>query len=127
MQHIGYAFAGIYLIICIVLINIPLKKLEKNNNNKKFTKKTKVVFKALSITVFGIFTNLLLIFYLITYEYTQYLCFLSVGLIVIGVWVKLFTKFKTVATQLIFFSTMLLATTLIALLIRYTALNGGVL
>ncbi|MEC9491999.1 hypothetical protein [Flexistipes sp.] len=127
MQYLGYALAGIYLIACIVIINIPLKKLEKNNNSGKITGKTKIAFKTLSITVFGVFTNLLFIFYLITYEYTQQLCLLSICMIIAGICLKLSSKFKAITTQLIFFSTMLFATTLIALLLRHSALNGGVL
>jgi len=127
MQYLGYTFAGIYLIACIVIINIPLKKLERSNNSGKIAGKAKIALKALSITTFGVFTNLLLIFYLVTYEYTQQLFFLSIIVIVAGVWLRLFGKFKTVATQIIFFSTMLFATTLIALLLRNSALSGGVL
>ena len=127
MQHLGYALTGIYLIACIVIINIPLKKLEKNKANGRLTGKTKVAFKGLSITVFGVFTNLLLIFYLITYEYTQQLCLLSICMIIAGICLKLSSKFKAITTQLIFFSTMLFATTLIALFLRHFALNGGVL
>ena len=127
MQYLGYTFAGIYIIACILIINIPLKKLEKKEESGKLTGKAKVAFKALSITVFGVFTNLLLIFYLIAYEHTQHLCFISISVIMAGIWLRLFSKFKTVATQLIFFSTMLFATTLIALFLRHSALNGGVL
>ena len=65
MQLAGYILAGVYLIICIIIINIPLRKIDKKSNSG-VVNKTKGFFKAFSISVFGALVNILLILYLTT-------------------------------------------------------------
>ncbi len=126
MQTVGYIFAGLYLITCIVIINIPLKKIDKKSDSR-VVNKTKGFFKAFSISIFGALVNLILILYLTTYEYTNYLAGISVIIFFFGSWLRVFTQRKSIGNQIIFFALMFFFTTLIALLLRSASNSGGLL
>jgi hypothetical protein len=126
MQLAGYILAGIYLVICIIIINIPLRKIDKKSNSS-VVNKTKGFFKAFSISIFGALVNILLILYLTTYEYTIYLAILAIIILIFGFWLRIFTERKNLGGQIIFFALMLFFTTLIALLLKSTADSGGIL
>lgn len=126
MQLAGYILAGIYLVICIIIINIPLRKIDKKSNSS-VVNKTKGFFKAFSISIFGALVNILLILYLTTYEYTIYLAILAVIILIFGFWLRIFTERKDLGGQIIFFALMFFFTTLIALLLKSTADSGGIL
>jgi len=126
MQLAGYILAGIYLVICIIIINIPLRKIDKKSNSS-VVNKTKGFFKAFSISIFGALVNILLILYLTTYEYTIYLASLAIIILIFGFWLRIFTERKNLGSQIIFFALMFFFTTLIALLLKLTANSGGIL
>lgn len=126
MQLAGYILAGIYLVICIIIINIPLRKIDKKSNSS-VVNKTKGFFKAFSISIFGALVNILLILYLTTYEYTIYLASLAIIILIFGFWLRIFTERKDLGGQIIFFALMFFFTTLIALLLKSTADSGGIL
>lgn len=126
MQLAGYILAGIYLVICIIIINIPLRKIDKKSNSS-VVNKTKGFFKAFSISIFGALVNILLILYLTTYEYTIYLASLAIIILIFGFWLRIFTERKNLGSQIIFFALMFFFTTLIALLLKSTANSGGIL
>lgn len=126
MQLAGYILAGAYLVICIIIINIPLRKIDKKSNSS-VVNKTKGFFKAFSISIFGALVNILLILYLTTYKYTIYLASLAVIILIFGFWLRIFTERKNLGSQIIFFALMFFFTTLIALLLKSTAEAGGIL
>jgi len=126
MHTVGYIFAGLYLIICIVIINIPLKKIDKKSSSR-VVNKTKGFFKAFSISIFGALINLILILYLTTYEYTNFLSAFSVIIFLFGSWLRVFTQRGNIGNQIMFFALMFFFTTLIALLLRSASNSGGLL
>lgn len=105
MGNIEYVFVGLYILVCLIIIYIPIKKLNKQYQGQKqaglIAHKAITGFKLVAIMVFLSLLGLVLILNLSAYEKTPQLFVLFLSIFLLGIWMRIYTRFVPLANRVL--------------------------